>query len=184
MSHAIVLPATALVAGVVLSVVEPWPDAIAVGLLLAAVGLACRAYVRREAWRLMVSVIAGSALVGITVGSRSERAARDPPALSALQLDEQDDASLVEGTLASDAQVAPDATILAIDVRRIRRRQRWLPTAVGISVAVNGQVSDVVVRTWRAGRTVRASVWLHEPSRYLDPGVPDQRLRSRGEVCS
>ena len=176
MSHAIVLPATALVAGVLLSVVEPWPDAIAVGLLLAAVGLACRAYVRREAWRLMVSVIAGSALVGITVGSRSERAARDPPALSALQLDEQDDASLVEGTLASDAQVAPDATILAIDVRRIRRRQRWLPTAVGISVAVNGQVSDVVVRTWRAGRTVRASVWLHEPSRYLDPGVPDQRL--------
>jgi len=175
-SHAIVLPATALVAGVLLSVVEPWPDAIAVGLLLVAVGLACRAYVRREAWRLMVSVIAGCALVGITVGSRAERAARDPPALSALQLDEQDDACLVEGTLTSDAQVAPDATILAVDVQRIRRRQRWLPTAVGISVAVNGQVSDAVVRTWRTGRTVRASVWLHEPSRYLDPGVPDQRL--------
>ena len=67
MSHAIVLPAAAIVAGVLLSVIEPWPDAISVGLLLAALGLACRAYVRCEAWRLTISVTAGGALVGITV---------------------------------------------------------------------------------------------------------------------
>ena len=34
-SHAIVLPAAAIVAGVLLSVVEPWPDGLSVGLLLA-----------------------------------------------------------------------------------------------------------------------------------------------------
>ena len=176
MSHAIVLPAAAIVAGVLLSVVEPWPDWLAVGLLLMTLALAWRAYVRHEAWRLMVYVTAGGALVGVTLGSRAERSARDPPALRAFDRDRMDEAWLVEGTLTTDAQVLQDSTILGIDVHHVRRQHRWLPMAVGISVAVNGRPTDAVIRTWRAGRTVRASAWLHEPSRYLDPGVPDHRL--------
>ncbi len=176
MSHAIVLPAAAIVAGVLLSVVEPWPDWLAVGLLLAALAMTWWAYVHHAAWRLMVCVTAGGALVGVTLGSRAERSARDPPALHAFDRERMDEAWLVEGTLTTDAQVLQDSTILGIDVHHVRRQQRWLPMAVGISVAVNGRPTDAVIRTWRAGRTVRASAWLHEPSRYLDPGVPDHRL--------
>ena len=52
----------------------------------------------------------------------------------------------------------------------------------GIVVTVVGSLAAERLDEWRAGRRVRLPVQLRRPSRYLDPGVPDQEraLARRG----
>ena len=50
----------------------------------------------------------------------------------------------------------------------------------GLLVTVVGSLGPSSIDEWRAGRRVRMPVQLHRPSRYLDPGVPDnERMLAR-----
>ena len=48
----------------------------------------------------------------------------------------------------------------------------------GLLVTVVGSLAPTQMGEWRAGRRVRFPVELRRPSRYLDPGVPEQRARA------
>jgi competence protein ComEC len=64
----------------------------------------------------------------------------------------------------------------------VRRPGPFGPVSGGIVVTVVGSLAADRLDQWRAGRRVRLPVTLHRPSRYLDPGVPDQEraLARRG----
>jgi competence protein ComEC len=52
----------------------------------------------------------------------------------------------------------------------------------GVMLTVSGQLAAREAERWRAGRTIRVPAQLRRPSRYLDPGVPDEErsLARRG----
>src|SRR5205814_602025 len=56
----------------------------------------------------------------------------------------------------------------------------WQPVGGGLIVTVVGSLGSSSLDEWRAGRRLRIPVQLHRPTRYLDPGVPDnERVLAR-----
>jgi competence protein ComEC len=111
------------------------------------------------------------------------------------RLPEDDEAfAIVTGVLRSDAAPAASGVSLSIDVESIdggtREGRPNAPLRGGAAWAVSGGLQVTVVGTlggdlmgnWRAGRRVRLPVQLRRPSRYLNPGVPDNEraLARRG----
>jgi competence protein ComEC len=78
----------------------------------------------------------------------------------------------VTGTLRTDAAPASSGVSLTLDVDTI---DGGTPAAVqgGVAATVVGTCAPERLHAWRAGRRVRMPVQLRRPSRYLDPGVPD-----------
>jgi len=105
--------------------------------------------------------------------------------------------ALVRGRLRADAALTPSGVSLSVDVEELEGRDgldgtvggaglsgpRNRPRCTGgIIVTVAGSLATDRLEEWRAGRLVRLPVQLRRPSRYLNPGVPDQEraLARRG----
>jgi len=119
---------------------------------------------------------------------------RPPLRLAFEQLVGGDDGTtfaVVTGILRADAVQRPSGVSLSLDVVSIggpalhdRRPDLSGPagTRGGLLLTVAGQLARGQIDEWRAGRTIRAPAQLRRPSRYLNPGVPDeeQALARRG----
>ena len=104
-----------------------------------------------------------------------------------------DDGVFVElrGMLREDAVIRPYGATLSVDVREIRAihsqdgsrpSEGFVAVSGGIQLSVAGDFVRDHVGEWRARRVVRAFANLRRPSRYLNPGAPDQerQLARRG----
>jgi len=106
--------------------------------------------------------------------------------------------AVVRGVLRSDAAPSANGISLSVEVEGVEgqgrqggqerqegnhaEREGFSRATGGIVVTVVGSLAAERFGDWRAGRRVRMPVQLHRPSRYLDPGVPDQEraLARRG----
>jgi competence protein ComEC len=91
---------------------------------------------------------------------------------------------VVTGVLRSDAVQRPSGVSLSLDVVSVRRPDLSGPATSrgGILLTVAGELARDRIDDWRAGRTIRTPAQLRRPSRYLNPGVPDEEraLARRG----
>jgi competence protein ComEC len=97
---------------------------------------------------------------------------------------------LVTGVLQADAAPRPSGVSLSIDATRACTLAdggaagacREAPTSGGLRLTVVGELAHRAVPEWRAGRTVRMPARVRRPSRYLNPGIPDEEraLARRG----
>ena len=124
------------------------------------------------------------------------RAARAEGTAGGRPLTEGDIVSVeLTGELTGDAVPTETGVSLQVDVRSIAAPDlspdgggagggapASLAVTGGVALTVVGEMARGRVDDWRAGRTVRAPAALRRPSRYLDPGVPDEEqvLARRG----
>jgi competence protein ComEC len=176
------IPSIALLAGCAFGFLLPdVPSWIHAGLMLAvAVGAVW-------AWRhdrpeplfalLAAGFFAGGALLA---GNAWERAWR-PSLRIVFESLPADEPIPVTGVLRADASPTPVGASISVDVREI---ETPCPRSVagGVLLTVVGDLARSRVADWRAGRVVRTTAVLRRPSRYLDPGVPDEEraLARRG----
>ena len=102
---------------------------------------------------------------------------------------EDDEAfATITGVLRADASRTESGVSLSVAVDGIEsgqegqegRDRQVRPVRGGLLVTVVGSLGPSSIDDWRAGRRVRMPVQLHRPTRYLDPGVPDnERLLAR-----
>jgi competence protein ComEC len=90
--------------------------------------------------------------------------------------------AVVTGVLRADASSRPNGVSLSLDVRAIDSMGSRTDARGGVLLTVGGILAAGHVNAWRAGRTVRVAALLRRPSRYLNPGVPDEErsLARRG----
>jgi competence protein ComEC len=147
---------------------------VAVAVTFAVGGVVLVADAWEAAWRSSLRV----AFEGLARAERAEaaRQGRFVP--------EDDEAfATVTGVLRSDASISASGVSLGVEVDEISGQEGQEGRAVrgGLLVTVVGSLGASYVDEWRAGRRVRMPVQLHRPSRYLDPGVPDnERALARG----
>jgi competence protein ComEC len=67
---------------------------------------------------------------------------------------------------------------------RSPRPTRMVDVSGGVQLTVGGLLAARRVGSWRAGRRLRVTAQLRRPTRYLNPGVPDQEwvLAGRGTI--
>jgi ComEC/Rec2-related protein len=119
----------------------------------------------RKAWRPPLRLVFEE--LAREVRREAETRGESPP--------EDDRASAtLTGVLRADASVRPFGASLSLDVIS--------PGQGGVLLTVGGSLAAERVGEWRAGRLVRLPAELRRPSRYLDPGVPDEEriLARRG----
>ena len=210
MRNVAAIPAAALLSGAAAGLfVDPISRVAATFFLLACVAAAawCARRARAGALAAVVAVafFAGGAVLAGDAWRRAwrpplravfEALARDERASAAREgrrLPEDDEAfAVVEGVLRADASPAESGVSLSVDVDKVWQvgqvgqvgqvRPESLAAAGGILVTVVGSLAAERIDQWRAGRRVRLPVQLRRPSRYLDPGVPDNEraLARRG----
>jgi ComEC/Rec2-related protein len=207
--HIAALPSLALLFGAALGLFLPESPTLSVSIALTASAVSAFWCWRAGSARLFALFVtgaffSGAVLLAAVCWQRAwrpplrlafEAAARDERAEAVrdgrrLPLD--DEATLiVEGTLRSDASPGENGAVLAMDVDALwqggRKSHGGLsaekPKVLGsINVTVVGALAEERVGDWRAGRRVRMPAQLRQPSRYLDPGVPDyeRALARRG----
>ena len=91
--------------------------------------------------------------------------------------------AVVRGRLRADAALTASGVSLSVEVEGLELEREGFSRATGgIVVTVAGSMATERLDEWRAGRIVRMPVQLRRPSRYLNPGVPDQEraLARRG----
>ena len=96
--------------------------------------------------------------------------------------------AVLRGRLRADAALTANGVSLSVEVEGQERRdgpdgrEGTVGSAAllgprvtgGLIVTVAGSLASERLDEWRAGRLVRMPVQLRRPSRYLNPGVPDQ----------
>ncbi len=109
---------------------------------------------------------------------RATADAHRPPLRTALAqaVDSGSTPVMLVGRLVEDGAVAERGVALSLQVIRSEWGGETISTSGGVRLTVAGTLGVDAVGRWRAGRTVRVAARLHEPGRYLDPGVPDARL--------
>ena len=185
------LPALALLAGCAFALALPdFPPLAGIGVLAAATALAARAWHLAHPALLSAAVAAGFAAGGALLAADAWERAWHPTLRVAFdelarrerseyetgdrRPSEDDTASApITGVLRTDASTTPIGAALSLDVREI---ETPCPRAVsgGVLLTVVGEIARARVTEWRAGRVIHATAQLRRPSRYLDPGVPDQ----------
>jgi competence protein ComEC len=113
--------------------------------------------------------------------------------------------AVLTGTLRADASARPNGAALSLDIQTVSVREtdrvETLETGAvgpdahsspatsaevaargGVALIVAGMLAAERIDEWRAGRTIRVPAELRRPSRYLNPGVPDDEraLARRG----
>lgn len=179
----VLLVTTAVAALIAASVGTRWqPGFMTLAFTAGGVLLAHAAW--QQAWRPSLRVAFESI-------ARDQRAA----ALAANRAVADDDEAsvVVDGLLTADATVMASGTVsLSLDVRWVGRlgggsgRQGDAavnPVRGRVLLSVAGAHAAGDAAAWRAGRRIRAPALLRRPSRYLDPGVPDEeRIMARRGV--
>ena len=189
MRHIAALPAAGLLAGAAAGLlVDDIPHAPGILLLLVLAAAASIAWRAARAPALAAIVVCAFFAGGALLAHDAWRRAWRPPlrvAFEALarrqradaaregrRLPDDDEAfATVEGVLRADASPAENGVSLSVDVETAGDPR--VPAAGGILVTVAGSLGAARMDAWRAGRRVRLPVQLRRPSRYLDPGVPD-----------
>ena len=192
------LPGGALVAGAAAGLlIDNIPRVPAILLLVASPAAALYTWRTARPRALAAAVVAAFLLGGALLANVAWQRAWRPPlraAFEALARDERAEAAregrrlpdddeafaIVEGILRADASPAESGVSLSLDVEK-GVRPLFLARG-GIVVTVAGTLAAREIDAWRAGRRVRLPVQLRRPSRYLDPGVPDNEraLARRG----
>jgi competence protein ComEC len=202
------IPAGALLAGSAWGLLFAHPPVV-VGHVLLAVGVggAMFAWVARRRFLFAplaaLGFFAGGGLLSSAEWQRAwrpslrltfEELARRERARADRRLPEDDSAfAVLHGVLRGDAAPTKAGASLGVMVDAVEHSApSWLttddrrPTVEaahgGVAVTVVGSLAAGRMDEWRAGRRVRVPVQLRRPSRYLDPGVPDQEraLARRG----
>ena len=197
------IPAIGLLAGCALGLIAvDSPPVIKYGEQLASAALIVAALVALCAWRraipwLLVAAVvvtfgAGGMLLSADAWQHAwrptlridfdslARQARADAREEGRRLPEDTSVSLtLTGVLRSDASPTPAGASLSLDVATIDTPSPHAANG-GLSLTVVGELASARIDDWRAGRTVRTTAQLRRPSRYLDPGVPDEeRLLAR-----
>ena len=183
------IPACALIAGAAASLASTEAHSAAAYAALAVASMAAV-----SAWRLRrtagfaIAIAAVFAAGGYLRGGDAwQRAWRPPLRIAFEQIAERDEAFvLLEGTLRSDAAPTATGVSLGVDVDACPSCPSRLsrPITGGVLLTVVGALAAERMGQWRAGRRVRVAATVRRPSRYLDPGVPDQErvLARRGTI--
>jgi len=187
------IPTVGLLIGSALGLLLPdLPLAAGFALLALSAAVAIWAWQRSRALVLAVAVAAAFLAGGLVLAVDAWARAWRPPlrvAFETLAKDERDEAAndfrrlpeddsaavLLTGRIRADASAGPDGAVsLSLDVTA--------PARGGVLLTVAGALAADRAGEWRAGRIVRAPAQLRRPSRYLDPGVPDEEraLAMRG----
>ena len=203
------VPACGLLAGCAIGLYAPdGPRAIPLGVLMASLGLAVWALRNGRVQGLAGAVLIGCGAAGALLATGAWQAAWRPSlrvAFESIAREGHDDqargdgasglaedvrASVVlVGVLREDGARTPGGGVslnLAVQwVGRVASRRTDAainPVEGGALLTVVGDAASVRLHEWRRGRTIRAPAQLRRPSRYLDPGVPDQEraLARRG----
>lgn len=153
------------------------------GAALLALVAACGSFGDGDTSVVLLAVVAGCALSGVSLGVSAARAAYAPDLLAwfcAREHGQRDEPAALEGILRDDAAPGPIGVSLTIDVTRVGSRD----SRGGVRLSVGGASAGGGVARWRAGRTVTLPAILRVPALYGDPGVPDEvrALARRGIV--
>ena len=139
-----------------------------------------------------VCLVVGAFVVGLSFGADAAVRAYRSPLSQWFDAQRRDTGPLVlRGTLREDAALTETGVSLVVDVRELepldsagRAHARCSPCATrgGVRLSVIGRLAPGVMGQWRAGRAVRVSATLREPTSYRNPGVPDEQraLARRG----
>ena len=191
------IPALGLLAGCTIGLFVPDMPSIVgyLGLAVAAAGAA-------HAWRnsrqtLLATTIAAGFFIGgallaadawqdawrpslRVVFEQLARAERSDAEANGNSLPEEDSATAsITGVLRTDASPSAVGASVSLDVAEIDTPCPR-PVTGGVLLTVVGDIARDRAGGWRAGRVIRATALLRRPSRYLDPGVPDEeRLLAR-----
>jgi hypothetical protein len=204
--HIAALPSLALLFGSALGLFLTEPPTLSISIALTASAVSAFWCWRAGSARLFALFVtgaffSGAVLLAAVCWQRAwrpplrlafEAAARDERAEAArdgrrLPLD--DEATLiVEGTLRSDASPGDNGAVLAMDVDALwqggRKSHGGLsaekPKVPAPLTSQGWRAGEEHVGDWRAGRRVRMPAQLRQPSRYLDPGVPDYERAPSG----
>ncbi|MEO8521714.1 MAG: DNA internalization-related competence protein ComEC/Rec2, partial [Acidobacteriota bacterium] len=132
---------------------------------------------------VVTSVVAGCFASGLSLGATAARQAYGPDLLTWFDASDaaaRGDPVVILGTLIEDASAGPLGWSVLLDVDDVDRRS----TRGGVRLSIGGSAADAAAGAWRAGRRVRLPAILRKPTRYGDPGVPDdvRALARRGTV--
>jgi competence protein ComEC len=97
--------------------------------------------------------------------SRSRRRAQD-----------RDQVVTLTGRLRQDAALLPQGVGLTMEVDELASGSPALRVEGGVMLTVLGRMAAPRIPEWREGRRLRVQAVVREPTRYLDPGVPDLPL--------
>jgi competence protein ComEC len=175
-----IIPAGGLIAGCAAGVMWPdTPSAVLLSFFAASIGgVAWSRHARRAAafaWATAGVFFSGGALLAVDAWRDAWR----PPLRVAFEERSEGEPVLLEGVLAADAALRESSVSLRVAVTRVWRapfdaRTEGTALAGGVQLTVAGALAAGRVGEWRAGRTIRAPTELRRPSRYLNPGVPDE----------
>jgi competence protein ComEC len=140
-----------------------------------------------------ISLVAGALVVGISSGADAATRAYRSPLFVWFEARHPGDGPVVlHGLLRDDAAPTETGVSLAVDVRAIEPcsgpvqavpgRRGACATRGGVRLSVAGSLAPGAMGQWRAGRAVRITATLREPTTYRNPGVPDEQraLARRG----
>ena len=186
------IPALGILTGAAAGLLFPDLGPIAFVVLTAAVGCAVTAWWFRRVPVLAVSVgvsfAAGSALLAIDAWRDAWRPTLRVAFEEMTGLEGDTASAVLTGVLRADAVQRPSGVSLSLDTRSVSSSlssdagTEDRRAAGGVLITVGGDLARTRVDDWRRGRTIRAPVQLRRPSRYLNPGVPDEEraLARRG----
>jgi competence protein ComEC len=140
-----------------------------------------------------VCLVAGALAIGLSSGADAAvRAYRSPLYAWFESHRPQSLPAVLHGRLREDAAVTDTGVSLTVDVRAIEpcsgsvqpaaAGEGPCPARGGVRLTVVGSLAPGAMGEWRAGRTVRITATLREPTVYRNPGVPDEQraLARRG----
>jgi len=135
----------------------------------------------------VVTLSAGFAMAGMSMGLSAARVVYSPPLLQWFEsrTEVAGELLLLEGILHEDGALTENGASLSLSVERISVGSGTsAAVAGGVRVAVGGSVSSGDLANWRAGRRVRLPAALRRPTVFRDPGVQDDTrpLARRGIV--
>ena len=179
------VPALALTAGCAIGLLAGGVPAFALGVLVGAAWLTALAAHAVGRPRLFVGAVALTfSLCGWGLAAAADDRARRPPLLDSWRGAEAGAPFRLEGVLREDATPWGEAVGLSLAADRLGEGEAWRETRGGVRLSVAGALAAERVDGWRAGRRVRLTARLREPTRYRDPGVRDARvaLARRGRI--
>ena len=169
MRHLPVWVALPAAIGASLGLAGPVWAPLAVAGMLVALAASVAALVRGCAQAVLWRAVGGLLIGAWGLASAAEREARSPAlAVAAIPAPAQ-----LEGRLLADA--LPDAETVRLRLLVTRVDGRDAPEGIA-SLGVAGSIAQGRWPQWRAGRLVRVPATVHQPARYFDAGVIDDRL--------